>query len=118
MKINWTAKELQKVWSIKKPSILKGKRWRRGWESNPRIKVLQTSPLPLGYRALELASIAKVAYGFSRERLFVVHKVIHRSKDAPTACAYFTPFGNMVMARFNRVLKRRLAKASCSSDVF
>src|ERR1700722_7932108 len=25
--------------------------WRRGWESNPRIKVLQTSPLPLGYRA-------------------------------------------------------------------
>jgi hypothetical protein len=26
-------------------------RWRRGWESNPRIKVLQTSPLPLGYRA-------------------------------------------------------------------
>src|SRR6185437_16114192 len=26
--------------------------WRRGWESNPRIKVLQTSPLPLGYRAL------------------------------------------------------------------
>src|SRR5664279_4529670 len=30
---------------------LKGKIWRRGWESNPRIKVLQTSPLPLGYRA-------------------------------------------------------------------
>jgi hypothetical protein len=28
--------------------------WRRGWESNPRIKVLQTSPLPLGYRAFEL----------------------------------------------------------------
>ena len=27
------------------------KYWRRGWESNPRIKVLQTSPLPLGYRA-------------------------------------------------------------------
>ena len=27
------------------------KNWRRGWESNPRIKVLQTSPLPLGYRA-------------------------------------------------------------------
>ena len=25
--------------------------WRRGWESNPRIKVLQTSALPLGYRA-------------------------------------------------------------------
>ena len=28
--------------------------WRRGWESNPRIKVLQTSPLPLGYRASTL----------------------------------------------------------------
>ncbi len=28
-----------------------GESWRRGWESNPRIKVLQTSPLPLGYRA-------------------------------------------------------------------
>src|SRR5439155_5229269 len=27
--------------------------WRRGSESNRRIKVLQTSPLPLGYRALE-----------------------------------------------------------------
>jgi hypothetical protein len=26
-------------------------RWRRGGESNSRIKVLQTSPLPLGYRA-------------------------------------------------------------------
>jgi hypothetical protein len=25
--------------------------WRRGSESNRRIKVLQTSPLPLGYRA-------------------------------------------------------------------
>src|SRR5437660_5514484 len=29
------------------------KDWRRGSESNRRIKVLQTSPLPLGYRALE-----------------------------------------------------------------
>ena len=28
-----------------------GKGWRRGSESNRRIKVLQTSPLPLGYRA-------------------------------------------------------------------
>jgi hypothetical protein len=26
--------------------------WRRGSESNRRIKVLQTSPLPLGYRAI------------------------------------------------------------------
>ena len=29
-----------------------GIEWRRGSESNRRIKVLQTSPLPLGYRAL------------------------------------------------------------------
>jgi hypothetical protein len=28
------------------------RRWRRGSESNRRIKVLQTSPLPLGYRAI------------------------------------------------------------------
>src|SRR5450432_2934898 len=28
------------------------KKWRRGSESNRRIKVLQTSPLPLGYRAV------------------------------------------------------------------
>src|SRR5664279_3082374 len=33
------------------PVADRGKLWRRGWESNPRIKVLQTSPLPLGYRA-------------------------------------------------------------------
>src|SRR5712692_6107876 len=32
----------------------RGKDWRRGSESNRRIKVLQTSPLPLGYRALTL----------------------------------------------------------------
>src|SRR5215831_22602 len=31
---------------------LRGKVWRRGPGSNRRIKVLQTSPLPLGYRAL------------------------------------------------------------------
>jgi hypothetical protein len=31
--------------------IQKRKGWRRGSESNRRIKVLQTSPLPLGYRA-------------------------------------------------------------------
>ncbi len=42
--------------------------WRRGWESNPRMKVLQTSPLPLGYRASE-DSIAKVggAFDFGEE---------------------------------------------------
>ena len=32
--------------------------WRRGSESNRRIKVLQTSPLPLGYRAPFLAVIS------------------------------------------------------------
>ncbi len=31
----------------------RGGSWRRGPESNRRIKVLQTSPLPLGYRALK-----------------------------------------------------------------
>ena len=31
-------------------AVLEG--WRRGAESNRRIKVLQTSALPLGYRAL------------------------------------------------------------------
>jgi hypothetical protein len=35
----------------RKPLFYAGFCWRRGWESNPRIKVLQTSPLPLGYRA-------------------------------------------------------------------
>src|ERR1044071_7754709 len=34
-------------------SLTSGKLWRRGSESNRRIKVLQTSPLPLGYRAPE-----------------------------------------------------------------
>ena len=34
------------------PSVTSSKLWRRGSESNRRIKVLQTSPLPLGYRAL------------------------------------------------------------------
>lgn len=29
----------------------KGRRLRRRWDSNPRIKVLQTSALPLGYVA-------------------------------------------------------------------
>lgn len=35
--------------------LLKNKvgKWRRGSESNRRMKVLQTSPLPLGYRAVE-----------------------------------------------------------------
>src|SRR6266566_4876458 len=33
---------------------MRGVEWRRGSESNRRIKVLQTSPLPFGYRALQL----------------------------------------------------------------
>src|SRR5579884_2251595 len=32
--------------------------WRRGSESNRRIKVLQTSPLPLGYRAIMGKSVS------------------------------------------------------------
>src|ERR1700757_1423543 len=35
---------------------MREKGWRRGSESNRRIKVLQTSPLPLGYRAPALAN--------------------------------------------------------------
>jgi hypothetical protein len=37
--------------------LLKQKMWRRGSESNRRIKVLQTSPLPLGYRALTVLAL-------------------------------------------------------------
>jgi hypothetical protein len=58
--------------------------WRRGWESNPRIKVLQTSPLPLGYRASEVASIAKVVRGFSREPFHCPHNVTGCEADDPT----------------------------------
>ena len=39
------------------------KTWRRGWESNPRIKVLQTSPLPLGYRASKMVMRKTLAHG-------------------------------------------------------
>jgi hypothetical protein len=35
--------------------------WRRGSESNRRIKVLQTLALPLGYRAPVFAAICKIA---------------------------------------------------------
>ena len=53
--------------NTKRPDILaiSGDVWRRGWESNPRIKVLQTSPLPLGYRALlsKVALTAKNVHG-------------------------------------------------------
>src|SRR5438094_4277771 len=40
---NWTGASGQE--------LFQSEDWRRGWESNPRVKVLQTSPLPLGYRA-------------------------------------------------------------------
>jgi hypothetical protein len=42
------------------------KAWRRGSGSNRRIKVLQTSPLPLGYRAL--ATCAAGLEGLRKER--------------------------------------------------
>ena len=45
--------------------------WRRGWESNPRVKVLQTSPLPLGYRAQESSGWLLVASGkLEKQRRF------------------------------------------------
>jgi uncharacterized protein len=46
------------------------KSWRRGWESNPRIKVLQTSPLPLGYRASILLSYRELRSKSSAPRSF------------------------------------------------
>jgi hypothetical protein len=39
------------VTAITEVGFMRVKWWRRGSESNRRIKVLQTSPLPLGYRA-------------------------------------------------------------------
>src|SRR5580700_3164705 len=56
--------------------FMRTKGWRRGSESNRRIKVLQTSPLPLGYRALSntLAFRAEKVYlrgnAGSREKLW------------------------------------------------
>jgi hypothetical protein len=54
--------------------------WRRGSESNRRIKVLQTSPLPLGYRApaqstgapdgIRLRSTSKLEKNLERETGF------------------------------------------------
>src|ERR1700737_1811680 len=42
------------LWNHSPSGLLscEGEVWRRGSESNRRIKVLQTSPLPLGYRAI------------------------------------------------------------------
>ena len=62
-----TLRETGRAENTKRPDILEmsESRWRRGWESNPRIKVLQTSPLPLGYRALlsKVALTAKKVHG-------------------------------------------------------
>jgi hypothetical protein len=38
--------------TIEAADFTREEKWRRGAGSNRRIKVLQTSPLPLGYRAL------------------------------------------------------------------
>src|ERR1700742_3096662 len=46
------------------------KKWRRGSGSNRRIKVLQTSPLPLGYRALDRKSYFKGDDEASLRRFF------------------------------------------------
>jgi hypothetical protein len=43
---------LRLSWKTLKSEEIKRILWRRGSESNRRIKVLQTSPLPLGYRAI------------------------------------------------------------------
>src|SRR5579864_1326774 len=43
------------------------KHWRRGAESNRRIKVLQTSPLPLGYRALWFHSSGLPCHSWGKE---------------------------------------------------
>ncbi len=40
--------------------------WRRGWELNPRMEVLQTSPLGLLGTAPEFRSIAKLACSCQR----------------------------------------------------
>ena len=51
---------------------MRGEDWRRGSESNRRIKVLQTSPLPLGYRAL----LNKVAFSAKNvHHTFVLRKI-------------------------------------------
>ena len=44
--------QLSRQWRAFHRILHSEKNWRRGSGSNRRIKVLQTSPLPLGYRAL------------------------------------------------------------------
>ena len=57
------------------------KDWRRGSESNRRIKVLQTSPLPLGYRALPL----KLA--FRAEKVHVRQRPAPKNAKSPRSGA-------------------------------
>lgn len=39
------------VWGSQREGIAVSPSWRRRWDSNPGIEVLQTSALPLGYAA-------------------------------------------------------------------
>src|SRR6202042_2819307 len=43
-----------------------GRNWRRGSGSNRRIKVLQTSPLPLGYRASRACAFTHTRFNQGR----------------------------------------------------
>ncbi len=63
-----------------KKSETERKGWRRGWESNPRIKVLQTSPLPLGYRALssKLSPHVEKVYGAPCRKSAIEANTRHR----------------------------------------
>src|SRR5581483_5008258 len=71
---------------------LKG-RWRRGSESNRRIKVLQTSPLPLGYRAPMLKRASKLSHiakrSSSRNRPAMLARTTGRQKKKPAAHGLF-----------------------------
>ena len=59
------------------------KDWRRGSESNRRIKVLQTSPLPLGYRAiLNIVPPGRAETGSSQLRLSDHCGSIHRRQGS------------------------------------
>ena len=51
--------------------------WRRGPESNRRIKVLQTSPLPLGYRALNLFTVARSSRKIQRGAPAIRYRLTH-----------------------------------------
>lgn len=80
------------------------KTWKPRWESNPRINVLQTSPLPLGYAAyIELA----VMMGFEPTTSSVTGKrsvptELHHQKFCPDAQGAYAlqhrePFGSQLL---------------------